>query len=92
MFPGLSDPLWSAKLKNGHFWVFLDFSTTKKYANVKIEDIHFKAQKPCFNLIPKLSGLDRAPLSYDPLTVPVSEKFFSKQIYVVRSRNNKIKK
>ena len=55
-----------AKLKNGHFWVFLDFSTNKKYANVENEDIQFEAQSTSFNLIPNLSGLDRAPLSYGP--------------------------
>ena len=25
VIPGLPDPLWPAKLKNGHFWVFLEF-------------------------------------------------------------------
>ena len=74
------------------FGCFLDFWTNKKYANGKIEDIHFQALSTSFNLIPNLSGLDRAPLSYDPLTVPGSENFFSKQIYVVRPRNDKIKK
>ena len=66
MIPGFPDPLHPAKLKNGHFWVFLDFSTKKKYVNGKIEDIQFEAQSTSFNLIPNLSGLDRAPLSYGP--------------------------
>ena len=92
MFPRLPDPLWPAKLKNGHFWLFLDFSTIKKFANGKIEDIHFKAQTTSFNLIPKLCGLDRAPLSYDPITEPGSEKIFFKQMYVVRSKNDESKK
>ena len=47
-------------------WSFLGFSTIKKYANGKIEDIHFKAQTTSFNLIPNLSRLDRASLSYGP--------------------------
>ena len=92
LIPGHPDPLWPAKLKNGHFWVFLDFWTIKKYTNLKIEDIQFEAQSTSFNLIPKLSGLDRAEPSYGQLTVPVSENLFSKQIYVIRFRNNKIKK
>ena len=92
LIPSLADPLWPAKLKNGHFWVFLEFWPIKKYANGKIEDIHFQAQSTSFNLIPNLSGLDRAEPSYDPITEPGSEKIFSKQIYAVRSRNDKIKK
>ena len=66
MIPGFPDPLWPAKLKNGHFWVFLDFWTIKKYPNLKIKDIHFEAQSTSFNLIPNLLRLDRAPLSYGP--------------------------
>ena len=66
MFPGFANPLWPAKLKNGHFWLFLDFSTIRKFANGKIEDIHFQAQSTSFNLIPNLLRLDRAPLSYGP--------------------------
>ena len=66
MFPGFSDPLWPAKLKNGHFWVFLDFSTIKKFANGKIGDSHIEELSTSFYLIPNLSGLDRAPLSYGP--------------------------
>ena len=89
LIPCLADPLWPAKLKNGHFWVFLDFSTIKKYANGKIEDILLKVQTTSFNLIPNLSGLDRAEPSYDPLTVPGSENFFSKQIGLASARNDK---
>ena len=59
---------------------------------LKIEDIHFKALTTSFNLIPNLSGLDRAPLSYDPITEPGSEKIFFKQMYVVRSKNYESKK
>ena len=66
MIPGLPDPLWPAKLKNGHFWEFLDFSTNKKCANLKIEDIHFKVLLTSFPTIPNLLRLDRAPLSYGP--------------------------
>ena len=66
MISGFPDPLWPAKLENGHFWVFLDFSTIKKYLNLKIEDIQFEAQSTSFNFIPNLSGLHRAPLSYGP--------------------------
>ena len=66
VIPGFPDPLRPAKLKNGHFWEFLDFSTNKKYANRENEDIHFEAQTTSFNFIPNLSGLDRAPLSYGP--------------------------
>ena len=65
MFPGLSDLLWPAKLKNGHFWEFLDFSTNRKFANGKIEDVHFEAQSTSFPTIP-IFRLDRAPLSYGP--------------------------
>ena len=64
--PGFPDPLWPAKLKNGHFWVFLEFWPIKKYANGKIEDVHFEAQSTSFPTIPKLCGLDRVPLSYGP--------------------------
>ena len=92
MIPGFPDPLQPAKLKNGHFWLFLDFSTNKKYANIKIGGSQIEGLSISFNLIPKLSGLDRAEPSYGQLTVPVSENFFSKQIYVVRPRNDKIKK
>ena len=64
--PGFPDLLQPAKLKNGHFWVFLGFSAIKKYENLKIEDIHFEAQSTSFPTIPNLSRLDRAPLSYGP--------------------------
>ena len=76
MFPGLADPLWPAKLKNGHFWLFLDFWTIKKYPNLKIEDVHFEAQSTSFNLIPNLLRLDLAEPSSDPITEPGSEKNF----------------
>ena len=66
MIPGLPDPLWPAKLKNGHFWVFLEFWPIKKYGNGKIEDVHFEAQTTSFPTIPNLLRLDRAPLSYGP--------------------------
>ena len=66
LIPGFSDPLWPAKLKNAHFWVFLDFWTNKKYANGKIGDSQIEGLSTSFNLIPNLSGLDRAPLSYGP--------------------------
>ena len=66
MIPGFPDPLQPAKLKNGHFWVFLDFSTIKKYANGKIGDSQIEGLSTSFNMIPKLLRLDRAPLSYDP--------------------------
>ena len=66
VIPGLPDPLWPAKLKNGHFWEFLDFSTNKKYANVKIEGSQIEWLSTSFTTIPKLCGFDRAPLSYDP--------------------------
>ena len=55
-----------SKLKNGHFWLFLDFSTNKKYANVKIGDSQIEGLSTSFNLIPNLSGLDLAELSYGP--------------------------
>ena len=48
------------------FWVFLDFSTIKKFPNLKIEDIQFEGLLTSFPTIPKLSRMDRAPLSYDP--------------------------
>ena len=89
VIPGFPDPLWPAKLKNGHFWVFLDFSTNKKYANRKIEDVHFEAQSTCFPTIPNLLRLERVPLSYGPVKVPGSEKNFSKQIGAVSARNVK---
>ena len=66
MIPSLADPLWPAKLKNGHFWVFLDFSANKKYANVKIKDSQIEGLSTSFNLIPNLSGLDRIKPSYGP--------------------------
>ena len=66
MIPGFSDPLQPAKLKNGHFLVFLDFSTIKKFANVKIGDNQIEGLSTSFNLIPNLLKLDRAPLSYGP--------------------------
>ena len=75
MIPGFPDPLQPDKLKNGHFWVFLDFSTIKKYANGKIEDIHFEAQSTSFPTIPNLSGLDRDPLSYGPGSGEKPENF-----------------
>ena len=92
MVPGFPGPLQPAKLKNGHFWVFLDFSTIKKFANVKIGDSQIEGLSTSFNLIPNLSGLDRAEPSYDPLTEPGSEKKFFKQMYVVRSKNDESKK
>ena len=46
--------------------MFLDFSTNKKYANVKIEDSQIEGLSTSFNLIPNLSGLDRAEPSYGP--------------------------
>ena len=52
--------------QNCHFWVFLDFSTNKKFVNVKIGDNQIEGLSTCFILIPNLSGLDRAPLSYGP--------------------------
>ena len=58
MFPGFPDPLWPAKLKNGHFLVFLDFSTIKKFANVKIGDSQIEGLSTSFNLIPNLSELE----------------------------------
>ena len=66
MLPGFPDPLWPAKLKNGHFWLFLDFLTIKKFANVKIGDSQIEGLSTSFNLIPNLSRLDQAPLSYGP--------------------------
>ena len=67
MVPGLPDPLWPAKLKNGHFWVFLDFSTNKKYANVKIGGSQIEGLSISFPTIPNLFRLlDRARLSYGP--------------------------
>ena len=66
MFPGHADPLWPAKLKNGHFWVFLNFSTIKKYANLKIRGRQIEGLSTSFPTIPNLSRLDRAPLSYGP--------------------------
>ena len=89
MFPGFPDPLWPAKLKNGHFWVFLDFSTIKKYPNLKIGDSQIEGLSTSFNLIPNLLRLDRAEPSYDPLTEPGSEKIFFKQIVAVSARNDK---
>ena len=64
--PGFPDPLWPAKLKNAHFWVFLEFWPIKKYANVKIGDSQIEGLSTSFPTIPNLSGLDRVPLSYDP--------------------------
>ena len=55
--------------------MFLDFSTIKKYANGKIEDIHFQAHSTSFNLIPNLLRLDRAPLSYGPGSGEIPENF-----------------
>ena len=72
--------------------MFLDFSTIKKFSNVKIGDSQIEGLSTSFNLIPKLLRLDRAEPSYDPITEPGSEKIFFKQMYVVRSKNNKIKK
>ena len=66
MIPGFPDPLHPAKLKNGHFWVFLNFSTNKKYANVKIGGRQIEGLSTSFPKIPNLSSLDRAPLSYGP--------------------------
>ena len=54
LIPGFPGPLWPAKLKNGHFWLFLDFSTNKKYANVKIGDSQIEGLSTSFNLIPNL--------------------------------------
>ena len=71
---------------------FLPFCANKCYVNLKIGGSKIEGLSTSFNLIPNLSGLDRAEPSYDPLTVPGSENFFSKQIYVVRPRNDKIKK
>ena len=56
LIAGLPDPLHPVKLKNGHFWVFLDF-----WSNGQIEGL-----SPAFPTIPNLSRLDRAPASYDP--------------------------
>ena len=92
MFPGLPDPLWPAKLKNGHFLLFLNFLTIKKYPNFKIGDSRIEGLTTSFNLIPNLLRLDRAEPSYDPLTEPGSEKIFFKQMYVVRSKNYESKK
>ena len=66
LIPGFPDPLWPAKLKNGHFWEFLDFSINKKYANVKIRGSQIEGLSSSFNLIPNLSGLERAEPSYGP--------------------------
>ena len=93
VIPGLPDPLWPAKIKNGQFWVFLEFWPIKKYANVKIGDSHIKGLSTSFNLIPNLSGLDRAEPSYDPLTVPGSENFFLNKFTLfdpemIKSKNN----
>ena len=55
--------------------MFLDFSTIKKFANGKIEDVHFEAQSTSFQTIPKLCGLDQAPLSYDPGSGAKPENF-----------------
>ena len=66
MIPGFTGPLQPAKLKNGHFWVFLDFSTIKKFENLKIGDSQIEGLSTSFNLIPNLSGLDRAEPSYGP--------------------------
>ena len=92
MLSGLPVPLQPAKLKNGHFWVFLDFSTIKKFANGKIGESLIEGLSTSFNLIPKLCILDRAPLSYGPVNVPGSEKNFFKQIGAVSSRNDKSEK
>ena len=54
-------------------WSFLGFSTIKKYANGKIEDIHFEAQTTSFPTIPNLLRLDRAPLSYGSGSVEIPE-------------------
>ena len=62
VIPGFPDPLWPAKLKNGHFWVFLDFWTIKKYANGKIGDSQIEGLSTSFNLIPNYwdwTGLSR---------------------------------
>ena len=76
MFPGIPDPLWPTKLKNGHFWVFLDFWTIKKYPNLKIGS-QIEGLSTSFNLIPNLSKLDRAPLSYGPVkSTRVGKIFF----------------
>ena len=72
--------------------MLLDFSTIKKFANIKIGDSQIEGLSTCFNLIPILSGLDRAEPSYDPITEPGSEKIFFKQMYVVRSKNYESKK
>ena len=69
--------------------MFLDFSTNKKYANVKIGGSQIEGLLTSFNLIPNLSRLDRAEPSYDPITEPGSETNFFKEMYVVRSRNDK---
>ena len=74
VIPGFPDPLWPSKLKNGHFWVFLDFST-KKYPNGKIEDSKIEGLLTSFPMIPNLSGLDRAPLSYGPGSGEKPENF-----------------
>ena len=66
VIPGFSGSLWPAKLKNGHFWKFFDFSANKKYANVKIEGCQIKGLSTSFPTIPKLCGLDWAALSYNP--------------------------
>ena len=75
MIPSFPDPLQPAKLKNGHFWVFLDFSTNKKYANVKIGDSQIEGLSTSFNLIPNLLRLDRAKLSYGPGSGSKPENF-----------------
>ena len=44
--------------------MFLDFSTNKKYANVKIRGSQIEGLSTSFPTIPNLSKLDRVPLSY----------------------------
>ena len=58
-----------------HFWLFLDFLTIKKFANVKIGDSQIERLSTSFNLIPNLSGLDRAEPSYGPGSGSKPENF-----------------
>ena len=80
-------------MEPGHLWVFLDFSTIKKYVNVKIGDSQIEGLSTSFNLIPNLLRLDRAPLSYGPVTVPGRKIFFLNKFTLfvpemIKSKNN----
>ena len=55
--------------------MFLDFSTIKKFPNVKIGDSQIDGLSTSFNLIPNLLRLDRADLSYGPGSGERSENF-----------------